>query len=320
MLLTNFLTFFLLLFSINTYAYTDFSKITFSFLSAEESSVFLSTPDDFINSLTTLDLSLHHETSDTLTTLYQLEFLKHTALAWTPEEITRISSEIEVMKKAINDLDLDLNLPSEIKLIKTTGEDEFHSHYTRSNAIIFPIKNMTEGVTTDAPTVFHETFHIFSRFNPGLSDKLYAICNFKPIPNVVIPKTIKDIALTNPDAFHYQHAITITVTADGKEVDVIPFFYSAIKQSEIKGPVDESKTFKLGLVDIATLNDDAPKFYKVSETDYKAKAEANSSYYIHPEEIMAENFRLLLMKEAKTNPMPAIKYPEILEKLTQILK
>jgi hypothetical protein len=317
LLLTNILSF-LILFSTSSFAYTDFSKVDFKFLSSEESSVFLSTPDDFINSLTTLDLSLHHETSATLTIDYQLEFLKHTTLSWTPAEIVSIKSEIEIMKKAINDLDLDLNLPSEIKLIKTNGEDEFHAHYTRSNAIIFPINKDFGIITTDAPTVFHETFHILSRFNPNLMDQLYAVCNFKKIPQFEIPKSIHNIALTNPDAFHYQHAIT--VTASGREIDVIPFFYSALKQGEINGPIEESKTFKLGLVDISTLNDEAPKFYKTAETDYKLRAQVNSTYYIHPEEIMAENFRLLLMKAAKTNPMPAIKYPDVLERLTQILK
>jgi hypothetical protein len=304
--------------SFNSFAYTDFSKINFKFLNAAEASQFLSTSDDFINALTTLDLSLHHSTAQTISIDYQLEFLKHVSLDWTPDEISRIGNEILLLEKGVNSLELNLILPMDIKLIKTTGADEFNSHYTRGNAIIFPIKNRDEGVTTDSPTVFHEIFHIMSRSNPELSDKLYEVCNFKPIPKLIIPKSIQDIALTNPDAFYYQHAITIT--ANGSEKNVIPFFYSALKQSDIKGPVDEAKTFKLGLLDLATLGDEQPKLYKTSETDYKLRAQVNSSYYIHPEEIMAENFRLLIMRATNASPMPPIKFPEILDKLVQVLK
>jgi hypothetical protein len=60
--------------------------------------------------------------------------------------------------------------------------------------------------------------------------------------------------------------------------------------------------------------------YQVAETDYKARALTNSHYYIHPEEIMAENFRLLLMKAALFNPMPPVKYPLVLDALAEILK
>lgn len=318
MLLTKFLSLVVILFSNASFAYTDFTKVEFKFLSSTESSQFLSTNDDFIDALTTLDLSLHHSTKESISKDFQLEFLKHTTLDWTPEEVARIKGEIEVMEQAVNTLDLNLHLPAQILLVKTTGADEFNSHYTRRNAIIFPIKSPAEGVTTESPTLFHEMFHIMSRYTPELTDGLYALCGFKPMNRFVVPKSIEDIQLTNPDAFFYQHSIT--VTRNGNEINVIPFFYSALKQSEINGPVDEAQTFKLGLLDLATLNDEHPKLYKVAETDYKIKAQVNSSYYIHPEEIMAENFRLLLMKTAMINPMPPIKYPGVLEKLVLVLK
>jgi hypothetical protein len=279
----------------------------------------MSTPDDFINNLTSLDLSLHYATSKTISINEHLNFLKRTTIDWTPAEKDLLESEIEIMKKAINSLDLTLRLPTEIKLIKTSGADEFNSHYTRGNAIIFPIKNIEEGVTTDSGTLIHELFHIMTRHNPDLLNGLYAICNFNPIDRLVIPSSIQNIALTNPDAFYYDHAITVTVLLSNQEIKVIPFFYSAIKQTEITGPIDEAITFKLGLLDLATLNDEMPKLYKVADTNYKLKALVNSHYYIHPEEIMAENFRLLILKAANINPLPPIQYPAVLEKLQSFL-
>lgn len=306
------------LFSGSCFGFTDFSKIEFKFLTASESSLFLSTEDDFIRSLTPLDLSLHHATSRNVSKQEQLEFLKSVALDWTPEEVARLKDKIEIMKTAINSLDLKLTLPAEILLIKTSGADEFTAHYTRGNAIIFPIKSVLEGVTTDLPTIFHELFHVMSRHNPELSDDLYAICNYKPIERIAIPKSLEDVAITNPDAFFYEHSVSLN--ANGAQIEVIPFFYSSIKQAEIKGPADPAMTFRLGLLDLATINDEHPKLYKAAETDYKVRVSANSHYYIHPEEIMAENFRLLLSLAAGVNPPPAIKYQEPINALSDLLK
>lgn len=303
--MNKFIALIFILFSLNALAETNFI-----FLNQKDASDFLSTSDDFTQNLTPLDLALHHATKNTMTEVEQLNFLKKTSLAWSESEIALINNEIETIKNAIITLGINLNLPSEIKLIKTNGSDEFNSHYTRGNAIIFPA-NSEGKITTDVATFVHEIFHIMTRHNPHLVDGLYALCNFSPINRIKIPESIKDIALTNPDAFYYDHAIT--VHANGLEINIIPFFYSAIKQTEITGPVDEATTFKLGLLDLATLNDPQPKMYKTSETDYKDQALTNSHYYIHPEEIMAENFRLLL-----TNS-PA-KHSKVLENLKEFLK
>ena len=96
--------------------------------------------------------------------------------------------------------------------------------------------------------------------------------------------------------------------------------YSALKQEDINGPVDESLVYRFGLLDLETLANSSVLMYKTAETNYKEAVRANSHYYIHPEEIMAENFKLLLLHNTKTIPTPMIKYPDAVNELRDLLR
>lgn len=312
---------FCLLCGLSADAATDFTRVKFTFASADEAGRFMSTADDFARAITPMTLSLLHETPETYPLADHLRFLGQQTLDWTPNETASIQKDIETLIKAVTELDLTLSLPPEILLIKTTGDDEFHSYYTRGQAIIFPVNGDSHSVTSDAPTFFHEMFHILSRHHLSMPDanafhdRLYRICGFERVAEQPWPASLADRALTNPDAFHVEHAVE--VTAQGAAVRVVPFFFSAIAQKDVHGPIDEAKTFKLGLIDTTTLVAGAPRMFTTAETDYVKRVRANSHYTIHPEEIMAENFRLLLMQQAG---LPAsIKYPDALIELRAAL-
>lgn len=289
-------------------------KANIVFLNASEAGEFLATPDAYTYALNPLDFSLHYSSNKTFTLADHLAFLKTTTLDWTAEEKKLITDENELLNKAIIDLDLKKwTLPENVFLIKTNGLDEYKAHYTRRNAIIFPIDERAHKVTTAAQVYFHEMFHVMSRFHPELHDGLYEVCHFKPIVHAEIPFFYRERQITNPDAFTYEHALY--VNAGDKAISIIPFMYSGVLQSEINGPVDESITFKLGLIDI-----DSGNAYKVIETDYKNKAEVNTHYYIHPEEIMAENFRLMIALHLGLATSKEIQNPSVIERLMTFLR
>ncbi len=289
----------------------------FRFLNQEEARIFLSSTDNYTDHLTKLDLSLYHGTSQDISIKDHLDFLKSTALGWTPTEKNKLKLMIEQYDVVLHSLGIVHLLPSEIKLIKTNGKDTFNAHYTRGNGIIFPAINGEE-IKTDIGTFYHEMFHIFSRHNAHFQDSLYGICNFEKIPELKLSTSLKDIQTTNPDAFLYQHAVVLN--KDGIEFQSVPFMYSGIKQSDINGPVNEALVYKLAMLDITTSESSEPSMYKTSETNYKERVMANSHYYIHPEEIMAENFRLLLLTYTKNEIKPKITYPLALDRLLSFLR
>jgi hypothetical protein len=298
-------------------ASTDFSKVEFNFQNTNEAAQFLATKDDYINNLSTLDLSLYHGTSNTISINEHLQFLTTTPLEWSSNEKDLIRKHIESFKDVVTKLKLNLNLPTQILLIKTNGADAFNSHYTRSNAIIFPALS-SQDIQTDLATFYHEMFHIFSRYNPTLTDDLFSLINFKRINRFIPDSELEKIRTTNPDAFFYDHAVNIT--KDNSTYEVIPFMYSAIKQDDIQGPVDESLVYKLGLLDLNAFKNKTTVMFKVSETNYKDIVSANSHYYIHPEEILAEDFKLLLLQNTTDAATPKVKYQAVLDNLLAFFK
>ena len=60
--------------------------------------------------------------------------------------------------------------------------------------------------------------------------------------------------------------------------------------------------------------------FKVSETNYKDIVSANSHYYIHPEEILAEDFKLLLLQNSPDVVIPKVKYQAVIDNLFAFLK
>jgi len=296
---------------------TAFSETRFIFLNLQEAQTFLTERDSYTDILSPLDLSLYHSTKETITLTQHLDFLKSTPLEWSEQEKASLNQKIETFNRVVSNLHLNLSLPAEVLLIKTNGEDAFHSHYTRRNGIIFPAGTDGE-IATDLATFYHEMFHIMSRHNPKLGDELFSLIGFSPVKRVEIPAQLEKIRTTNPDAFFYDHAVV--VNARGADRLIVPFMYSAIRQEEINGPVDEALVYKLGLLDLSTLSEAAPVLYKVSETNYKEVVKANSHYYIHPEEILAEDFKLLLLQNTPDIQVPAVKYPAVLELLKQELQ
>jgi len=178
---------------------------------------------------------------------------------------------------------LDLNLPEVIYWIRT---EEGWS--TRQNAII--------GDSCNEWIFVHELFHIYSRYNPAIRDKLYSILGYHPCgAPIKYPDSV--VRITNPDAPVSKHYITVSYR--GEPLAVAPIYYS--KSGTYKGgglfdyiqyglmAVEESSegwTYKL-------VNGE-PLILKESDVEgYWEQVGRNTDYDIHPEERMAENFNIL---------------------------
>ena len=93
---------------------------------------------------------------------------------WTDEQkedtlpvLEEIKSELAFIK---------WQFPEVVYLVKTNGSEEGGAAYTRSNGIVLPGRR---GGGRSKGLITHELFHVLSRHNPELRDKIYAVIGFK---------------------------------------------------------------------------------------------------------------------------------------------
>lgn len=294
------------------------SEINFEFLMKEEGQLVLSHEDDFIKSLSAFDRSARLKTDKEVT---PEEFKKHITqqvLNWSEEEVEKTG---QAVGEAVNLLEkYNLPLPGTIYLIKTTGEEEGQAPYCRGkNAIILPLKKLKESKDEIRETIIHETFHILTRNNPDLQKKLYEILGFKKAKAPLLEDPIAQWKITNPDAsslsWYFEGELKGELSAfiplllasspykpdrGGEFFHYMRFYLAQVKINE--GEMEFVK--KLG------------KYQIMSHTqvpDYMRLIGENTGYIIHPEEVLASNF-VLLVTGAEN-----LKTPSIIEEMSALL-
>ena len=91
-------------------------------------------------------------------------------LEWNDAEKRNITSSFQGIHKTLEAMALPL--PKEVLIIKTTGKEEGGAAYTRANAIVLPQADLKAPVDRIQKTISHEIFHIMSRANPSLRERL----------------------------------------------------------------------------------------------------------------------------------------------------
>lgn len=268
------------------------------FVSKEEAKKLLGKSDEFTKSQSVFDYASKTQNPESDSESDYLEFAANQALEWTESEKKETTKVINEAKSKIEKLNLQLNLPSTIQLIKTTSlEEGGAAGYTRGSFIV------VQGAP-DLHLFLHELFHVFSRANPSVKDELYKTIGFKKSNKIKYPEAILPFKITNPDAPIFEHFITID-TEDGQQDAIIitkasrpyeggSFFqYLELNLLIVEGDSD-NKTPKI--------IDEEPVLIKFSEAkNLFEQIGNNTDYIIHPEEIMAEHFTYLVMeKEVKS--------------------
>jgi hypothetical protein len=172
-------------------------------------------------------------------------------------------------------------------------------------------------------TVFHELFHVSSSHHPERRAALYRIVGFEVAPEIALPESLRARKLTNPDAPRIDSVIRVAGRAEGRRRPVTPVLlatadrYDPRKGGEFFGQME----FRLLVLDesggrfvAAKGPDGRPALLAPAAVpDYLEQVGRNTRYIIHPEEILADNF-VLLIDDAK--PVPT---PRILERLRALL-
>jgi hypothetical protein len=270
------------------------------FADVEQGKQRLTTRDMFIETVSPFDRAARLKTDRDVSVDEFVEFIAQQVRPWTNDDKTRITAAVESLAQKF--ARLKLNLPQMIPLIKTTGDEEGGATYTRAGAIVIPQKQLDRRNANIENLLIHELFHVLTSHNPQLKEALYQIISFKKCNNIELPASLHKIRITNPDGplndryVELQHNLQTT--------PVVPVIYSSAEKydTEKGGPFFRYITFRLLAIEHSNgqwLYKKAPDGEPIllepkNVPDYFAKIGANTNYVIHPEEILAENFVLLV--------------------------
>lgn len=224
-----------------------------------------------------------------------------------------------------------------LQLVKTNGKAYGPGvFFTRENAIVLPAAELIPEKRNNLLRVLlHEIFHIYSRRNPEKRDRLYELIGYEKL--LVDPggfrmdSTLRAALLLNPDGMDIRYAIRLPLPA-GDTVQAVPVFFAGEpRYNPLRQTFFDHTTFFLFAIE-----QDNPGQYTVQSLPgprstletadwlpaYYDRITDNTDYIIHPEEILADNFALLLL--LKTNiatPQPlSEKGKDLLRRLEEQLK
>jgi len=279
----------------------------------------LMTEDEYTNTLSKFDLmSKTLKENEGVTKLNYLNDASLSAVEWTKEEIIALGKIVVETRRCIDSLGLKLKMPARIEVIKSTMNNEGGADgYTRGNYMV--LKQSRVGAYSESYLALfaHELFHIISRFDQSMSEKVYGTIGFTKCNEVAYPPEIADLRISNPDAPF--NNFYITVEHKGKPVDAMLvlfaskpyeggsfFFYMQTGLMVIEGSADQKKP---------VYSDGKPVILRIKDVSgFYEKTGKNTPYNIHAEEICADHFEMLL------TGAEAIPNPELIEAMKTIMQ
>jgi len=290
------------------------------FSSVQEGRKVLARRDEYLAALSPFDRSARLKTAAAVDEKTFVKFVTGEVVAWSREEIAVITTSLEAVSARLSGYKL--GFPAEIQLVKTTGKEEGGAAYCRSNAVMLPARMVSRKEKGLVRLLLHEFFHILSRnLQSQVRNKLYRIVGFLPCGDVRFPPGLEIRRLTNPDAVGSRYRIEVQV--DDDLLSVVPVLYSSSEKYDEKkgGEFFRYLVFRLMAVEkvdeswVPALKDGKPRLFDPAGVeDFHKKIGKNTGYIIHPEEVLADNFVLLMMGKKK------VPTPRILEEMARLLK
>jgi hypothetical protein len=271
----------------------------------------LTTEDGFVRALSPFDRAARLKTDQDVATAAYLRFVGDQARSWTTDERRNLDVQWCALARAVAAKGWKLTLPKTVSLVKTSGQEEGQTPYTRGDAIIVP-----ERVAPSVPVVLlaHELFHILSRqlakAVPARLNELYQIVGYQPLDGeLAVPAELRPLAITNPDSYAIHHAVK--VKAGDTTVLAVPFLFASRPRYDVQkgGEFFQYLQFKLLPVHRAgktwQVDRDSNQRLVVldpSATNYTELVGRNTDENFQADELLANNFALAL--ESPAQPVP----------------
>ena len=289
---------------------------TVHFATPEQGKSRLAKNDAYIKGLSPFERAAKILKAGPVSTEEYIDFIGAQTLEWNENDKAKLKKIIQIASSEL--APYARHIPPDIYLIKTTGKDEGAAPYTRGISIVLPNRTVRQSAKGLERLFYHELFHIISRKNTKLRDELYALIGFHPCGVVSLPDNLMPRRISNPDAPVVEHCIR--VTENDMPHWVAPVLFSRIPEYDPKvgGTFFRYLEMRLMAIDRDTakpiLRDDKPVMFQPREVEgFFEQIGNNTSYILHPEETLANNFVFLITKkQGLTNP-------EIPEKIEAIL-
>lgn len=244
-----------------------------------------------------------------------MRFIADQARDWSKEDKQRMQEAADSLNSHIKALNLSLNLPQEIRILKTTmAEEGGAGGYTRMDYIVVEEQIARMKPQQASYLLAHELFHVLTRNNPDFREKMYKLIGFNIVPEEFeVPADLRDVVITNPDVNRFDSYARFRIKDEERPCAMLiyankpyeggSFFnYLTIGLMPLKDGKAEQKDGKTVIYGIK----DAENFFE--------QVGRNTNYIINPEEILAENFAFLLTRKPVTGT------PELIEKMRQALQ
>jgi hypothetical protein len=289
------------------------------FASVGEGRKSLMAKDDFVRHLSPFDRAARMKTNKAVSEEEYLAFVGKNAAEWTTDETKSAEGALHKIQSLLGDWSL--AFPATIQMIKTTGAEEGNAAYTRGSAIMIPKSEFAKTQNDLTKLICHELFHILSRQNPQLREELYGIIGFARCDDLEFPRELANRKITNPDAPRNDHVIRLEI--EGQKRTAIPVLISKAETYDVArgGEFFEYLDFQFLIVELeagsqrpkVVYENSAPKLIGPrAASGFLEQVGRNTQYVIHPEEILADNFALLILGEQN------VKSPQVLQKMKAV--
>lgn len=292
------------------------------FASADEGRAVLTAADAFTAGLSRFDIQCRMKTDREVQLADWKRFVAEHVRTWEPAEMEAVTQSLTRLSERLGDFRLPL--PTTLLLVRTNGDEEGGAAYTRGTAIILPTRVLAYQPNQLDRLLAHELFHILSRHDGATRVKLYRIIGFESCEPIDPPSSLAPRRITNPDAPLIDCTIELPVTniKDVKTVTAAPILYSTRPYDAARGgSLFEYLTFRLFVVEQQggrwqpVLARGEPFVIDPrKEPAFLDKVGRNTSYIIHPDEILADNFVRLVMGDKD------LETPRIIEEMRRALR
>jgi len=192
-------------------------------------------------------------------------------------------------------------LPQRVLLVRVRDSVEDGIPHTRANAILLPAGTGHLRAARRDFMLAHELFHLLTRIRPARHDSLYALIGFRPC-RFTLPAELRRRRITNPDAPEERHYLDLP----GARGAYVPLQLARPVEA-LPPALAESIDFQLLRVDVAggvctARRRGGGEWDLIAPSALPGLAAVtgpNSDYFAHPEELMADNFALLLTRRAR---------------------
>ena len=293
--------------------------------------------EKFFSKITPLEMSIQMKVTEPLTDRLKIladykVFLQNDVEDFSEEEQEYVEDVLREAYDLCNQVDTDI-FPPQIRLIKTKGQHYGNSvYYTREDVIVIPENELQDRNRSGfLQVMLHEIFHIYSRYNDKKRYEMYELIGFEPLDvRPILPQVLQNRIIINPDGIDINYKMKLK-TENGDSIEVMPIIVSARDAYSAEFPA----FFDYVKFDLYELKYNQNNSYTVLTDeegfstldlrelpDFFDQIEDNTQYIIHPDEILADNFAIVILAAKKGGKFEG--YSEegtvLLEELKEILQ